>query len=242
MSENARTNSAESTIPEFKPLRPLPLSHQLPKTSITVILHSEVSVSMLRGRSATNQKQALPGLTGFAYDLTLLWRRAAVNDPYADWILIQVEDVLEELQLQTKEEMSRLTDLIGTFSESSAGRFVLEGTSYKDPYKETFSFTTPYAFLGAAALQEFDEFERQAVTARNLGLLSEEDRLKANRKLTQGFRGLYNLPKRYKPPSVTRATTNEDALREAKARMGTIPDEVMDGRRRPKVAPSPPRQ
>ena len=46
------------------------------------------------GSAASAEKSAIVGLIGFANRVRTLWHGARADDPYADWWLLQVEEIL----------------------------------------------------------------------------------------------------------------------------------------------------
>lgn len=99
-------------------------------------------------------------------------------------------------------------------------------------------FRNPYAYSAARVLADFDTLVRGVLTARHIGFM---DRREADRCMTLGARALRRamsaaLGYKYEGKREDLHEGNAKAQK-ARERMGDVPPEVVDGRRRVRHAP-----
>jgi len=71
---------------------------------------------LIRGRNGSADKPAIIGLVGFADRLRMIWQAARSDDPYADWWLIKVHEVLERVRNLIKTEQAALDARLEQFT------------------------------------------------------------------------------------------------------------------------------
>ena len=154
---------------------------------------------LVYGRRAEGGKPAIFGLLRFGTMLRPIWEGAATDDPWADWCLVQIESQL----LEAKEAMESLMHQVRQQLQSQPAMDVAVAQSV-EPVKVDLTFTSPYAFMGAYLLADYDVLVRAVLTGRHIGLF---DRDTAERTLREGgrlVRRVFNTAQGYKYLGVCR--------------------------------------
>jgi len=189
---------------------------------------------LVYGRRADGGKPAIFGLLRFGTMLRPIWEGAATDDPWADWCLVQIErdllearEALEALMAQTQKQLNSLPAMDVAVAQSV------------EPVKVDLTFTSPYAFMGAYLLADYDVLVRSVLTGRHVGLF---DRDTAERTLREGgriVRRAFNTAQGYKYLGVCREDVRQATQKAARASemLGSLPQEVIDGTLRAAHAP-----
>ncbi|MGB5648628.1 MAG: TIGR03761 family integrating conjugative element protein [Sedimenticolaceae bacterium] len=189
---------------------------------------------LVYGRRADGGKPAIFGLLRFGTMLRPIWEGAATDDPWADWCLVQIErdllearEALEALMAQIQKRLNSLPAMDVAVAQSV------------EPVKVDLTFTSPYAFMGAYLLADYDTLVRAVLTGRHVGLF---DRDTAERTLREGgriVRRAFNTAQGYKYLGVCREDVRQATQKAARASemLGSLPQEVIDGSLRAAHAP-----
>jgi len=189
---------------------------------------------LVYGRRADGGKPAIFGLLRFGTMLRPIWEGAATDDPWADWCLVQIErdllearEALEALMAQIQKRLNSLPAMDVAVAQSV------------EPVKVDLTFTSPYAFMGAYLLADYDALVRAVLTGRHVGLF---DRDTAERTLREGgriVRRAFNTAQGYKYLGVCREDVRQATQKAARASemLGSLPQEVIDGSLRAAHAP-----
>jgi integrating conjugative element protein (TIGR03761 family) len=189
---------------------------------------------LVYGRRADGGKPAIFGLLRFGTMLRPIWEGAATDDPWADWCLVQIErdllearEALEALMAQIQKRLNSLPALDVAVAQSV------------EPVKVDLTFTSPYAFMGAYLLADYDVLVRSVLTGRHVGLF---DRDTAERTLREGgriVRRAFNTAQGYKYLGVCREDVRQGTKKAARAAemLGSLPQAVVDGTLRAAHAP-----
>jgi integrating conjugative element protein (TIGR03761 family) len=166
----------------------------------------------------------------------MLFFCARLDDPYADWWLVKVEDALQHAAVRNGQLRQRIDSLLA----AKRGMHVDIAESLS-PIQVPLKFGNPYASQGAVLLTEFDVLVRSILTARHVGFL---DRNEAERTLLYGGRAVHRVfasATGFQNQSVKRKDIHENNARARKAQelMGQIPDDILMSARRAKHAPEP---
>ncbi|MEC9360192.1 MAG: TIGR03761 family integrating conjugative element protein [Pseudomonadota bacterium] len=199
-----------------------------------LILQTRQSQRLVEGRKSDGGKSGILGLTGFAALLRSIWNGARAGDPYADWWLIRVQDALDESATELDALQAHVEHALQTLS----GMTVTVAQSVQ-PISLPLTFGNPYAFRGAQLLARYDEVVRGILTARHVALF---DRDTAERLLADAGRHVrraYNAALGYRFLGINRDDVSLMTARgkQAETAMGTVPQEVMDGRLVPAHGP-----
>ena len=189
---------------------------------------------LILGRAATGEKAAIVGLVGFADRLRVIWNAARADDPYADWWLIKVDEVLERARSRIKKEQSALDKCI---EQRSALQIKVVTTS--KPYRVALNFANPYAYWGAHLIAEFDTTARTILTAKRVGLMSGNLAAETLRGCAGAIRSLFAVPQGYRVFRIDRDAVKADSktAKEAAEFMGELPEAVLLSERSAALTP-----
>jgi integrating conjugative element protein (TIGR03761 family) len=192
--------------------------------------------SLVHGRRSGDGKPAIVGLVGFADRLKTLWQAARQNDPYADWWLIKIEESIALCREQ-------LNQLFEQFSQLLASHYSFQVTIAESskPQRIALQFANPYAFRAAQMLAEFDRLICTVMTARHLGVATPQALNEQFEASGRWLRRVFALPQGYHFCDIDRNAVNQGTLhaRNARDRMGPVPDDIMYGRQLPSLRPIP---
>ena len=189
---------------------------------------------LVYGRRAKDGKPALIGLTRFGTMIRVIWSGASVDDPWADWSLVQIENDL----LLARETLESLLTRVQNQLTSLRAMDVSVAHSV-EPIKVDLTFTSPYGFMAAYLLADYDVLVRSILTARHIGLF---DRDTTERNLHEGgriVRRALNAAHGYRYLGVCREDVRQGTQKAARAEemLGSLPKEVIDGTLRAAHAP-----
>lgn len=189
---------------------------------------------LVHGRAPTEGKAAIIGLVRFATTMRRIWRAAALDDPWADWKLLQTYEAL----MENREGVNSMREQTEHLLASLPG-IEIDVAQSQRPCTVPLEFSNPYGFMGAYLIADFDRAARALLTARHVGLMGRDE---SERRLHEGgrlVRGAFNAPQGFRFRGVTR---DDVAAGTAKARqaieaLGLPPKEVLEGKLRAPVAP-----
>ncbi len=199
-----------------------------------ITLQTRQAQRLVSGRKSSDEKHAIIGLTRFGALTSIPYVCARLDDPYADWWLVRIEEALE----YSFEEVTSLYQKAQLLLNAEPGMHVGLAESLH-PIRIPLLFSNPYAYIGARLLIKFDVLARAVLTARHHGFLDRND---AEKKLHLGGRAVrraLNSPLGYKNQSTNRNDIKENNARAQKARefMGVVPEEIINRTRRARHAP-----
>lgn len=208
---------------------PGPLRH---KVSLTT--QSRYARLLVLGRSATADAPAIMGLLAFADQLRVIWNALRADDPWADWWLIKIDDAIDLVQHRLETTTTRIK---GHLQAQPA--LEIDIATSERPYRVKLRFVNPYAYRGAQLVAEFDAAVRTILTARHVGLLSEEQSLGLIDSCSTVLRSLFAMPQRYRVLRVDRTAVKAGtAVAAAAAKiMGPVPAAILLGEQQPRLAP-----
>jgi integrating conjugative element protein (TIGR03761 family) len=157
--------------------------------SAVVKFHSTQSINLFRGRKGdpANGVRPIIGLARFARQVSLVWSAAVIDDPYADQVLLNIEQAYDaaKVLLDAKEKtMSNLLEGMEDFD------ITLQASA--QPVDITLQFYSPWGFRAALLLRQFDKLVRMALTARHVGLFVESDWKAIVRESARALRHMFN--------------------------------------------------
>ena len=217
-----------------KPVPALLAPGSMPSRCEPIELHTFQGVHLFLGQRREGSRPGYPGLRLFSHLVAQPYRRAAQDDPWADWWLLKVEEALS----RSEEELAQLSRRLE--SRLAGSDLQVVNTASQKPTTVTLHFGTPYGYLGARLLLQYDGYVRRIVQARQAALL---DRSEQSRWIRQGRKAViraYLSATGYRTFDVTRADLDPPtkAAIAAGSRMGALPQEVAAGRLRARHAPT----
>jgi len=226
-------HQGESNMTDRKPISLLRQPGAL-RSQTSLEIQTRQAQRLVYGRRAEGGKPAIFGLLRFGTMLRPIWEGAATDDPWADWCLVQIESQL----LEAKEAMESLMHQVRQQLQSQPAMDVAVAQSV-EPVKVDLTFTSPYAFMGAYLLADYDVLVRAVLTGRHIGLF---DRDTAERTLREGgriVRRVFNTAQGYKYLGVCREDLRQGTQKAERATdmLGALPQAVIDGTLRAAHAP-----
>lgn len=211
--------------------------------SALVKFHSTQSINLFRGRKGEPAKGVRPiiGLARFARQISLVWSAAAIDDPYADQVIINIEVAYEAAKISLDAKEKTMKDLLEGMED-----FEVTMQASIEPVEITLQFFSPWGFRGAMLLKQFDKLVRMALTARHIGIFTESDWLFIVRDSARALRHMFNEVDGWVSTGVKREDirTNNNVAKRAAARYVEIKkghlvveQEVINGRYRAKLSP-----
>lgn len=211
--------------------------------SAVVKFHSTQSINLFRGRKGDPAKGVRPiiGLARFARQVSLVWSAASIDDPYADQVLLDIENAYETAKAALESREKNMRDLLDGMED-----FEVTLQASVDPVEITLQFYSPWGFRGAMLLKQFDKLVRMALTARHIGIFTESDWLSIVRDSARALRHMFNEVDGWVSTGVKRedirnntAVAKRAANRYSELKKGflVVDQEVIDGLYRAKLSP-----
>ena len=178
------------------------------------------------GRRKSNSKPAIWGLITFADRVKTLWRAASHDDPYADWWLVKMDEAMQAC----RECIQRCQQALTTLLDGQCALQVSTAQSVK-PQRISLSFSNPYAFRGAQLLAEYDRLMCLQMTVAHIGIPIEPELERNLMTSSKKMRAVFSVPQGFRDLGVTRFSfvENEEKNQQAKALMGAVPEEIING-------------
>ena len=212
-----------------------------------MMLHSREAHRLFYGRRKKEEESLYPivGLARFASQTAQIWSASILNDPFADWVLIDVEDRFDKVEKNLSRKIEAFKDLL--CGQENLTYDIQHSVS---PVAFEINFHTPYGFKGAHTLMSFDHFMRYALTARHVALLTNDDWTENVQMIARSIRGTFNMVNTWRHTGATRhdfAANNAIARRAIETyqsdinrthRSPDIPEDILTGTRRPKFGPT----
>lgn len=197
-------------------------------------LQTHQALMLVHGRGPLPDKPAIIGLIGFADRLRVIWQGARSDDPYADWWLIKIDEAIRSVNDFIEAQQAAVSNQLVQLSSID-----IAVASSESPTRIRLQFASPYAYQAAGLVARYDKFVCAVVTAAHVGLLGLERRQQIQHSCARKLRSLFMLPQTYRLLKLSRATVRAQNGRthEARKLMGEIPEDILNGERRPPFAP-----
>ncbi len=202
--------------------------------SYAIILHTRQAQRLFRGRRKTDDKPGIIGLTAFSAIMTRIWEAAGLDDPYADWFLLQAEQAIEEARKGVHARQQEVDRVL-----QSRERVKIEVASSLEPVEMPLNFPTPYGYMGAYLIEDFDQLVLSLLTAVHVALMPRDMAMAGLSHTSKIIRRAFLTPAHYKLLGITRKDITMTTQRGAQAidQMGELPAEVLEGTLRSRFAP-----
>lgn len=199
-----------------------------------LVIQTRQAQRLVYGRKQSGEQPGIIGLVRFGMLMKRIWVSAMLDDPYADWFLLQVDDTLEAGRVEIQQSNTRIDELLC----STRGVEIAVAHSLK-PARVPLQFANPYGYMGAYLVGDYDELVCAVLTARHVGLLGRDS---AEQMLHRGgrlIRRAFLLPTQWKHCAVDRTDLQQNNQRAQAARtaMGELPQEILNGTHRARHAP-----
>ena len=207
------------------------------RTQGEIVLHTRAAHRLFYGRRRDDKANIKPiiGLVRFSTNVNGIVECAANDDPWADAVLLKIEDRFTAANTLVKENIDVLEQLL----DGMEGLSICLNESVK-PVTLPVEFKTVYGFMGARLLGQYDKLVRLGLVARHVGLVFADDWGRLVGTPGRNIREVFWLSATYRYTGVTRndVAANNEVARRAVAKYGKLPQDVLEGTRRAKHAPN----
>lgn len=186
---------------------------------IYLLLHTRNAQALFKGQWRRNSM----GLLQFANLMQKMWQAVKEGDPYAEWHLMTIYEHIEALKTDMQQLERHCQEKIAQLRGFDVQLF-----HQVNPLRVLLQFSTPFAYMAAHLLADFDYLSRQAYTLKRLGLVLELDKLPV--KIKFKLRRLFESPLRWRYTGITRQDIldNNQKAQAVKKMMGTLPVAILN--------------
>ena len=201
----------------------------------SLLIQTRQALRLVYGRRQSQEHAGIIGLVRFGMLMKRIWTSTMLDDPYADWFLIQVHESLEA----GRETIRELKTQVDALLQAVEGVNITVAHSLK-PVRVPLQFANPYGYMGAYLIADYDELVRAVLTARHVGLLARDTAEQMLQRGGRSVRRTFVIPIQWKHCAINRDDVRQDTPRGRAAReaMGALPRDVLDGTRRAIHAPT----
>lgn len=207
------------------------------RTRGELVIHTRSAHRLFYGRRKDDKKGMKPivGLVRFALNMSAVSDLAAADDPYADVVLIRVEQKLDECKELIVSYVTELESLLSDMDGISINYY-----ESMEPIKVPLEFKTTYGFLAARILSQYDKLVRLAQSAMHVGMFFQEDWARVVRKSGSMIRHVFLLSSSYRFTGVKRddIAANNAVARRAIDKYGELPQAILEAGKRGRFAPA----
>lgn len=198
-----------------------------------ILLHTFRAQWLVHGRPGGERNQIF-GLLEFAsYARDIFWC-ARMDDPYADWWLVKMEEAIATSEM----ELQNLAQEVETLLQRNPN-FRIEVGRSEHPVRVDIQFSNPYAHRAANLVLHYDALICAIQTAAHVGLLDRDARERLLGMGAKPVRRAFLSATGYRARGITRQDIQQWTARgiEARALMGDCPEEVLNQSKRGRLAP-----
>lgn len=208
------------------------------RSDVALTLHTHHAARIWMGRPKSDDKAGIVGLAGFCSFINRMNRGATQDDPYSDWWLIQIEEKVTSSEGELKAIDDRLDEVMAKLPPA----ITIGDNLSIQPVQMPLFISNPLGFKAVYLLTAYDEIVRRILLAHHVGLIGRRDMEVWIDEGARVLRKLFSLAQLYKFTGAARddfAANNAKAAqaREAYARYGEMPQDILEGTRRSSFAP-----
>lgn len=131
----------------------------------TLLIQTRQAQRLFTGRASRQGKASIVGLRRFSGVMRAIWQAARRDDPYADWYLLRVLEGIEA----TSTDLDRLQWPLKVRLDSVQG-IEIDLAQSTTPLRVPLRFATPYGYMGAYLITDYDRLVRLVLTAQHVAL------------------------------------------------------------------------
>jgi|SRR6185312_5950793 len=205
------------------------------RSDMQLTLHTHHASRIWHGRPESEGQRRIVGLNGFVSIMARIKRGAEQDDPYSDWWMLKIEERLDGAK-------TRLQELRETVDHALAHipRALTVGENLSvQPVKLPLFIGTQHGFLAVYLLADYDDLARRFLLAHHTALIDRDTLVQSLDEAAHVLRSLFMLAQRYRYSGATRDdfAANNAVARAAREKLGDLPQDVLEGTKRPRFAP-----
>lgn len=203
----------------------------------TIPIRTGEAKSLILGRQGRPGQPTIYGLLTFARIVGNIVNESSNDNPYADCCLISVETQFQKCRSLFAELRRQNQGLEATAKSMISQSSISLETEIKDL---EINFRTPYGFIGASLLSEYDNLVQVSYELATCGLISNKQRDRIIRKATRSIRGVYHSVSAFKESGITRADIKENNELSASfsESYGDVPASILNRSKSPEFLPT----
>ena len=213
----------------------------------TMAIHTREAYRLFVGRApdVAQQREPIIGGRRVAAALRAIWHLSGNDNPYADWVLVDIGERISEIGISLQRETRRGEDRLSALKRRGLNFSVLQS---RVPQRLELGFRSPYGYAVADLVVRYDYFNRVIKTLVRKDLLPDQEGRTLIHSYTRRLRGMCVEPVRFERwllreelRSLSRHDFLPAAEAEAKKRVqavmalfGPVPRDVFTGARVPR--------
>ena len=201
--------------------------------NIVIKVHSRQAYGMVLGRIKKKGIQPIAGLFSFAKSVNHLIRASVDDDPYADLMLIKIENHLQKFDEVIKSTKNTIMGLQQDLIEDDV---YIQKMESKRPIGLTLNFGSLYALQLSRLIMQFDALIRLMMPMRHFGAITEAQWLLMLKNLTEHHRSMTNIAVNYPFYKFDREIAKDPEhlmTIKLKKRFGELPHDILTGNIKP---------
>lgn len=205
------------------------------RSAMHLTLHTRQAARIWQGRARSDDRTGIIGLDHFVRVMNWMKRGAEQDDPYSDFWMLCIEAKLEDAK-QGLQLLRGQTDRV--LADVPPALTLGENVSVL-PVQIPLFVGTQHGFLAIYLLIAFDDLARRLLLAHHTALIDQRTMFA---RLDEGaflLRSIFSVAQRYRYCGACRDdfAANNAVARAARQRLGELPQDVLEGTRRPRFAP-----
>lgn len=213
----------------------------------TMAIHTREAYRLFVGRApdVASQREPIIGGRRVAAALQAIWYLSGNDNPYADWVLVDIGERINEIGISLLRETQRGEDRLSALKRRGLNFSVLQSRA---PQPVELGFRSPYGYAVADLVVRYDYFNRVIKTLVRKDLLPDHEGRSLIFSYTRRLRGMFEEPARFQRwllREELRPLSRHDFLpaaeEEARKRVqavvalfGPVPRDVFTGARAPR--------
>lgn len=204
---------------------------------VKVEIQTRQAQVLLTGREPTPERpNRVMGLMAFSRYLAEI--TAAVkedDDPWADWILVIVEEKLKAAETAIAEQQGNVQRVLG-----SVPMMDIQVAESVKSMTVSIGFSASHAYWVARVITQYDTLVRMVLTGRHAALIPRDSAELLLADAAQVIRRVFESTARYQRLRVSRddVLNGVELAQQAEKRMGRVPADILDRTRKAEFAPA----
>lgn len=209
------------------------------KSALSIELHSDYAIRLWSGRQADKvTKGGRPAIASMPLVIHVagtVYRDSAADNPYADAVMVQLEQALIQASAQIQAKVGELDSVLGAIPVQISLTSI---TSVKPLSIGVFS-SSPLGYRCVWLLVGYDQLAMKAFQAHHYGLISRQHRDALLKQGGHQVRRIYGILRNWRRVEVTRSDILNQTQQgqAAVSRLGTPDDAIMSGTLRSSFSP-----